>query len=167
MGVRGPKPKGRVNIQWSPNFAYAVGLIVSDGNLSPDGRHINFTSKDLEMIRLFQKSLDIVIHIGKKANNFSKTKHYFVSQFSDVLFYRFLELIGLMSNKSKLIGKVNIPAEYFFDFLRGSFDGDGSTYSYFDPRWRSSFMFYTAFVSASEAHILWLRREIYARLKIR
>jgi intein-encoded DNA endonuclease-like protein len=72
-----------------------------------------------------------------------------------------------MPNKSKLIGKIEVPEEYFFDFLRGSFDGDGSTYSYFDPRWRSSFMFYTAFVSASEKHILWLREEIYKRLMIR
>ena len=167
MGKRGPQPKGKVNIRWSPNFAYAIGLMVSDGNLSPDGRHINFTSKDLELVQLFQKSLGIEIHVGKKANSSSKIKRYFVTQFSDVLFYRFLESIGLMPKKSKLIGEIKVPTEYFFDFLRGSFDGDGSTYSYFDPRWRSSFMFYTTFVSASESHILWIRGEIYKRLKIR
>lgn len=52
-------------------------------------------------------------------------------------------------------------------FLRGSFDGDGCTYSYFDPRWKSSFMFYTTFVSASEEHILWLQNEIFIRLGIK
>ena len=72
-----------------------------------------------------------------------------------------------MPRKSKIIGEIKIPNEYFFDFLRGSFDGDGSTYSYFDPRWRSSFMFYTTFVSASSKHISWLREEIFKRLKIR
>jgi hypothetical protein len=71
-----------VVLRWSPNLAYAIGLMVSDGNLSPDGRHINFTSKDLEMIQLFQKSLGIAIHIGRKANNFSGRKEYFVTQFS-------------------------------------------------------------------------------------
>lgn len=81
-------------------------------------------------------------------------------QFGDVLFYKFLLDIGLMPNKSRVIGKVAIPDKYFFDFLRGSFDGDGCTYSYWDKRWRSRFMFYTAFVSASYAHIVWLQETI-------
>lgn len=166
-GIPGPKPKGKVKIQWSPDFAYAIGLMVSDGNLSPNGRHLIFTSKDFELIELFQKSLGIKIHIGKKANGLSPEKVYFVAQFGDVLFYQFLLDIGLMPNKSKVIGEIQIPEKYFFDFLRGSFDGDGCTYSYYDPRWRSSFMFYTCFVSASPAHIIWLRREIYKRIKIR
>ena len=166
MGKSGPKPKGKVKLRWSPNFAYAIGLMVSDGNLSPDGRHINFTSKDLEMIQLFQKSLGIEVHIGRKANSTSKEKSYFVTQFSDVLFYKFLMSIGLMPNKSKLIGEIKVPAKYFFDFLRGSFDGDGCTYSYWDKRWRSSFMFYTSFVSASPPHITWIREEIYKRIGI-
>lgn len=166
MGKRGPKPKGKVLLRWSPDFAYAIGLMVSDGNLSPDGRHIIFTSKDLELIQLFQKSLGIRIHIGKKASGISREKIYFVTQFSDVLFYQFLLGIGLMPNKSKIIGKIKIPEKYFFDFLRGSFDGDGCTYSYFDPRWPSSFMFYTCFASASPVHVLWLREEIEKRIFI-
>lgn len=72
-----------------------------------------------------------------------------------------------MPNKTKIIGKIKIPTEYFFDFLRGSFDGDGCTYSYFDPRWKSSFMFYTTFVSASEEHILWMQKGIFKRIGIK
>jgi len=167
MGKGGAKPKGKVKVRWSPRFAYAIGLMVTDGNLSPDGRHINFTSKDLELIRLFQESLSIKVHIGRKGNGSSKEKPYFVTQFGDVLFYRFLMDIGLMPNKSKSIGEIKVPSKYFFDFLRGSFDGDGCTYSYFDPRWRSSFMFYTSFVSASPLHIRWLRKEIFQSIGIR
>gem|GEM_PF-6676481 len=44
------KPLGKVKIQWSPEFAYVIGLLTTDGNLSPDGRHINFTSKDRELV---------------------------------------------------------------------------------------------------------------------
>lgn len=167
MGKRGPKPKGKVKLEWTPNFAYAIGLIVSDGNLSPNGRHIVFTSKDKEMIELFQKSLSIDIHVGTKSNKINDEKKYFVAQFSDVLFYNFLLDIGLMPNKSKIIGEVKIPPKYFLNFLLGSFDGDGCTHSYFDPRWKSSFMFYTIFASASKQHILWLQKEIYSRLAIR
>jgi hypothetical protein len=87
-------------------------------------------------------------------------------QFSDVLFYDFLGSIGLMPNKSKVIGRVVVQDPYFWHFLRGAFDGDGSTYSYFDPRFKSSFMFYTIFSSASEKYIQWLQGEIFARLGI-
>ena len=155
MGVRGPKPKGKVKITWSANFAYAVGLLVSDGCLSSDGRHILFVSKDEEQIKNFMKALGIEIHIGSTTSGFGKK--VLRVQFGDVLFYNFLLGIGLTPAKSLTIRKVLIPDEYFFDFLRGSFDGDGSFYSYFDPRWKSSFMFYTTFSSASRRHIDWIR----------
>lgn len=47
------KPQNKVKIKWSPEFAYAIGLLVTDGNLSPDGRHLNFTSKDRELAETF------------------------------------------------------------------------------------------------------------------
>lgn len=163
----GPKPKGKVKIKWSADFAYAIGLLVSDGNLSPDGRHIVFTSKDNELIDLFKKSLKIDVSVGRKAGSWQGEKIYHVAQFSDVLFYQFLLSIGLMPNKSKVIGPIGVPCIYFLDFLRGSFDGDGCTHSYIDPRWRSSFMFYTIFVSASSNHIDWLRSEIEKHVSVR
>lgn len=167
MGKRGPKPKGKVRIEWSPDFAYAIGLLVSDGNLSSDGRHITFTSKDKELIDLFTKALNITVRVGMKSRGGGYKERYYMVQFSDVLFYKFLLGIGLMPNKSKVIEKVTVPSGYFFDFLRGSYDGDGCTYSYFDKRWKSSFMFYTSFVSASRKHIEWLRHEVHQRLGVR
>lgn len=160
MGKRGQKPKGKVKIKWSPNFAYAIGLLVTDGNLSPDGYHINLTSKDLEQIKNFLAGLKINCHIGRKANGSTPEKKYYVIQFGDVLFYKFLLTIGLTPNKTKTISILKIPHKYFFDFLRGHFDGDGSFYSYWDKRWRSSFMHYLQFVSASERHILWMKEEL-------
>lgn len=168
MGKRGPKPKGKVKIEWSPNFAYAIGLLVSDGSISKNGRHIVFTSKDAEQIKNFVQALDIhdkTIGYTKCRNKYGDSEVARV-QFGDVLFYQFLLSIGFMPNKSKVIGEVKVPKKYFFDFLRGSFDGDGCTYSYFDPRWKSSFMFYTTFVSASYTHVLWLQEEISSRLSI-
>ncbi len=167
MGKRGPKPKGKVAIKWSPKFAYAIGLLVSDGNLSPNGRHVAFTSKDIELINLFQSSLGINMYVGKKASGYFEDKKYFRVQFGDVLFYNFLLSIGLMANKSTVIGKINVPTKYFYNFLLGSFDGDGCTYSYFDTRYKSSYMFYTVFVSASKEHINWLQTEIFNTLHIK
>ena len=169
MGKRGPKPKGNVKIEWSPNFAYAIGLLVSDGSLSKNGRHIVFTSKDIEQLENFMRALGIQgIFVGyTKSTDKYGSRMIARVQFGDVLFYQFLLKIGLMPNKSKIIGEVKVPHKYFFDFLRGVFDGDGCTHSYFDPRWKSSFMFYTIFTSSSLAHILWLQDNIQARLQIK
>lgn len=164
MMKRGAKPKGKVHIEWSADFAYAIGLLASDGCLS-GGRHIILVSKDIEQLQNFMKALNIAVPIGETKSGHNDNVSLRI-QFSDVLFYQFLENIGLMSNKSKIIGKVKVPSQYFFDFLRGSFDGDGCTYSYWDPRWKSSFMFYTTFVSASATHISWIRDEIYKKLRV-
>ena len=167
MAKRGPKPAGKVKLEWSPEFAYAIGLITADGCLSKDGRHIDFTSKDIELIQLFQKSLGIEVHIGRKARGSLKKKVYFVTQFSDVLFYRFLESIGLTPAKSKTISSVAVPKKYFLDFLRGYFDGDGCSYSYYDPVYEKSYRFYISFASASPKYFDWLRENLREMLGVK
>jgi len=159
------KPKEKVKIEWSPDFAYAVGLLVTDGNLSPDGRHIHFTSKDKDMIDNFHRALGITNPVGMKSSGFSNKRVYY-TQFSDIHFYQFLMKIGLMPNKSKRLKDIDLPKEYFFDFLRGHFDGDGSSTSFWDPRWKNSFLLYLSFTSASRSHLEWLRREIRSRIGI-
>jgi hypothetical protein len=106
----------RVKIEWSHNFAYAIGLIATDGSLSKDGRHINLTSKDEEMIKTFKQCLNIENNIGHKARKKGEEKKYFQIQFGDKNFYEFLNSIGLSSAKSKTIGSLKIPSKYFADF---------------------------------------------------
>jgi len=156
----------KVKIKWSPDFAYAIGLLTTDGSLSSDGRHMNLTSKDRGLIEIFKTCLGLKNKIGRKMRKRGGEKRYFQLQFGDVYFYRFLLKLGLTPNKSKTLSEIYIPKQYFFDFLRGHFDGDGTFYSYWDPRWKSSFMFYTVFTSASRSHILWLRRKIREQLSI-
>ncbi|OHB00478.1 MAG: hypothetical protein A3E93_01615 [Candidatus Zambryskibacteria bacterium RIFCSPHIGHO2_12_FULL_43_12b] len=167
MHKRGVRPKNKIKIIWSANFAYGIGLLVTDGCLSSDGRHITFVSKDMEQIENFRGAFGLRdIKTGQTTSG-HKGKRVHRLQFGDVVFYRFLEGIGLTSAKSKTIGSVDIPNSYLFDFLRGCFDGDGTFYSYWDPRWKSSFMFYTEFISASKKHILWLQEKLYEILRIR
>jgi hypothetical protein len=154
------KPRGKVNIEWSPEFAYAIGLIVTDGNLSKDGRHLSFISKDFDLIQTFKDCLGIKHPVVSKTSGYTEKDDSYWVQFGDVLFHRFLMDIGLMPNKSKQMNELSIPDEFFLDLTRGLFDGDGTFYSYWDPRWRSSFMFYTAFVSASIPFLKWLQRNI-------
>jgi hypothetical protein len=120
------KPLGKTKIKWSAKFAYAIGLIASDGNLSNDGRHIVFTSKDRQLAENFISCLNINNKIGKKSRAKGGEKKYFVVQFGDVIFYKFLVTLGLSPNKSKTLGKLKIPKKYFYHFLRGFFDGDSN-----------------------------------------
>jgi len=130
MGKRGAKPQGKVKIRWSPKFAYAIGLLTTDGNLSKDGRHITLVSNDLEQLINFRNCLGINNKITRHNAGSSRIQKGKRIQLGDVLFYDFLLEIGLTPNKSKTLGKIQIPDKYFFDFLRGHFDGDGTFYSY-------------------------------------
>ncbi|MFA6503301.1 MAG: LAGLIDADG family homing endonuclease [Candidatus Paceibacterota bacterium] len=165
MVKRGSKPQGKVKIEWSPEFAYAIGLLVADGCLSKDGRHIDLTSKDKDQIVLFHKCLGLTTKISGKNSGVGNVAYH--TQFGDVLFYRFLESIGLTPAKSKTISSMSIPRKYFQDFLRGYFDGDGSSYSYFDPVYEKSFRFYISFTSASPKFFDWLRVELSNSLGIK
>lgn len=153
------KPRRTQKIKWSHDLAYAVGLLTTDGSLSKNGRMIDFTSKDVQLIDTFKKCLDIKNKITFKSSGFSNKKCLRV-QFGDVILYKWLLDIGLMPHKTKIIGQIKIPNQYFFDFLRGHFDGDGSCYGYWDKRWRNSFVFYIYFHSASLPSIKWLRQNL-------
>jgi len=164
MGKSGPKPKSKVRIKWSAKFAYAIGLLATDGCLSTDGRHITLTSKDIKQLKNFLNCLDIKCKIGTTNNGTGQTASRV--QFGDVLFFQFLESIGLMKAKSLILGKILIQDEFFFDFLRGCFDGDGCSYSYWDSRWKSSFMFYISFASGSIYFIKWIQKYIMSKIGI-
>lgn len=159
------QPTGKKNVVWSADLSYIVGLIATDGCLSSDGRHIDLTSKDLQLLKTFKKCLALSNKIGLKSSGFSNKKYYRV-QFGNVILYKWLSYLGITPRKSITIGALKIPNKYFFDFLRGSFDGDGTCYSYWDPRWASSFMFYINFTSGSLKHLKWIRGRIKQLLKV-
>lgn len=153
-------------ISWSSNFAYAVGLITTDGNLSPDGRHFDFTSNDIELIETFKKCLNITNKISKKKSTYTNKYSAFRIQFGNVTLYKFLLEIGLMPNKSKKLKSLDIPDKFLFDFLRGHLDGDGSIKKYYDPVYKNSKRLYVNFLSASLPHILWIQKRIKKLLHI-
>lgn len=151
---------------WSPELAYAIGLIATDGNLSTSGRHISLTSKDVPQLKTFLNCIGRPdIRIAVKTGSYRPSITHV--QIGDVVLYNFLLSIGLMPNKTKRLGVLEIPDKYLFDFLRGHHDGDGSFYSYYDPRWRKSFMFYLIFLSASPAHVYWIRESLERLLGVR
>lgn len=106
------------------SFWYLVGLITSDGCLSLDGRHIDITSKESGYLRTVRKQFGFSNRICRKRNGNGQVS-YRIQLSSREFYMRMLE-IGLIPNKSKTVGRLYIPKEYFADFMRGLIDGDGS-----------------------------------------
>lgn len=148
---------GKVKTAWSPKLAYVVGLIATDGSLSKDGRHIDVTSKDKDLLVTALDCLGLANRITKKYNGTGKLSHRI--QFGDKLFYQWLQDLGIHPNKSKTLNKLKIPDHLYRDFIRGCFDGDGSIWSYWDKRWTNSFMFYLTFAGASPKFLRWIQKK--------
>lgn len=113
------KPTNRIKTEWTPELAYAIGLMASDGNLSKSGRHMAFISSDLDLIDTFKACLSINNKVQNHPGGYSKNSRCFIVCFGDVNFYKFLLSIGLTPAKSKTIGPLLIPEQYFFDFFAG------------------------------------------------
>ncbi len=161
------KPKR--SFVWTPDLAYIVGLITTDGCLYNDGRHISFTSRDIDLIETFASLLCLTNKIGKTTNLRSETHRI---QFCDIQLYHWLLSIGLTPCKSKTINSIKIPDIYFKDFLRGHLDGDGSITRYTDTynTYKDKKYVYerlcVRFISASNQHMIWLDGKIRSVLGI-
>ena len=153
------KRRSNVDTDWSSELAYVIGIITTDGNLSPDGRHISITSKDAEMLQTVKRLLRLENKIGRKARGYSKEKKYFVFQFGDINFYEFLLSIGLTPAKSKTLREVLIPSRYFADFLRGCIDGDGSIGTFTHPESQYP-QIRVRLVSASPAFLVYIQQSV-------
>lgn len=148
---------------WTFELAYAIGLIVTDGNLSKDCRHINLRSSDKELLKIFKNCLKLKNNaIAQTYNNGYAKKPTYRVQFGNVQFYRWLTKIGVKPAKTYTIGALKIPQKFFMDFLRGHLDGDGciqnycDTYNTYKNRRYVNTRVYTRFISASQQHIHWL-----------
>jgi len=151
--------------QWSPETAYVVGLIATDGNLSRNGRNLSITSKDLDLLETVRACLDLRTRMSPVMGGYG-TACYRV-QWSDRRFYRWLVGIGLTPAKSLTLGPLAIPDEYFADFLRGCIDGDGCILVYTD-RYHTTkdtrYVYerlYVSLYSASRPFLEWIQTTVH------
>ncbi len=161
----GVKPLGRVKLEWTPDFAYAIGLLTTDGCLSKDMRHLSLCSKDREVITTFCRCLRLGNKISKKISSYTGRRDYYQVQFGDVLFYNFLLGIGLHSAKSKTLGELSIPDKCFADFLRGCIDGDGNINIVSHPESRH-LQLRVRLVSASPDFLRWIHERAVLLLSL-
>jgi DNA-binding CsgD family transcriptional regulator len=153
---------------WSPEFAYVVGLIASDGSLQTGVNEVRFASTDRELADHYCRCLglrpdDVSAEQWPEANApqvhmriedrppYKKQWHII---FSDFAYRARLEEIGLMPQKSRTLGSLNVPDEYFRDFLRGEFDGDGC---WSRANYSNGSSLLGIFTSGSRTFLEWLR----------
>jgi hypothetical protein len=152
------------NDYWTPTFAYATGLLATDGNLSGNGETVTMRSAEIEMMGTFQSCLDDHHKIGTEIKPNGNVSYRV--QVADTAFYRWLLTIGLFPAKSYTIGPLAIPDEFFRDFFRGCIDGDGSirvykdTYNEYRGRKYENQRLYVHLVSASPRFIEWIQNTI-------
>ena len=165
-------------LAWSPEFAYVVGLVASDGSLQSGVNEIRFASTDRELADHYCRCLGLrphdvpaeqwpepsVLQVHMRIEDRPPYKKQWHVIFSDFAYRARLEEIGLTPQKSRTLGPLAVPDEYFRDFLRGEFDGDGcwSRANYFNG---SSLL--GIFTSGSRAFLDWLRVSIdnFARIE--
>lgn len=158
-------------LQWSPKFAYIVGLIASDGNLQLDSNEVRIASTDREIADMYCSALGLrphdisatawpdpnAIEVYMRIERRPPYKEQYHVIFSDYVYRARLEAIGLTPNKSKTLGPLAIPDEYFRDFLRGEFDGDGCWSGERHARRKYALGIFT---SGSRVYLDWLHETI-------
>jgi hypothetical protein len=165
--ARGPYlVRRRPTWEWTPGVAYAVGLVATDGNLSPSGRHISVSSAEREVLETFLRCVGRSAKIGNVKGGFGT--HGLRVQIGDVGLYRWLQSIGLTPRKSLTLGSIDVPGAFLADLLRGLLDGDGSIIdSTYDGTGKAKGGRYRTllvrFNSASRQHAEWVREQIRAR----
>lgn len=152
---------------WSPDLAYVVGLMATDGNLSRTRWGLSLASKDSELLETVRRCLRLTNAITPYTDSLC----YHI-QWRDRRLYTWLVEIGLMPAKSLTLGPLKIPEEYFADFFRGCIDGDGTVLVYEDQYHvakKKSYVYdrlYVYLYSASLPFLNWVRARICTTLGV-
>ena len=150
-------------LRWTPDLAYAVGLVATDGCLS-SGRHLYFDSNDEQLVATFLKCIGRPPHYAARKTRIGGTAYR--ASVSDVELYRWLESVGLTPAKSLTLGAIDVPDEFFLPLVRGLLDGDGSVLNYVHAPTKKAYPGYryerlvVHFNTASRAHVDWLRAKL-------
>lgn len=118
---------------WSTEMSYVLGYFAADGAMIKNNRgahFIEFHSTDRILIEIVRKAFKSNHHIGVRDRSKKNTnwKTVYRLQIGSKVMFSDLVNLGFVQNKSNTIAFPDIQPEYFADFVRGYFDGDGNVY---------------------------------------
>lgn len=152
--------------KWSLEMAYVLGFLFADGHvfINPRGScYFGFTSTDKGIIYKIRKVLESNHKVGVKKRRSGWKTGYVLQIGNKDIFTNLKRNFGIIPNKSLVIEFPKIPKEFFGDFLRGYFDGDGCVS--FGKYWRKDrekfkWEFTTRFISGSKSFLLGLQNSL-------
>lgn len=111
---------------WSPEMAWVLGLIFTDGCLS--GGRVQICSIDLDLLEKVKKHLGSNKQVLKTTQSYDKTKFIYRIEFCREKMRNDLYKLGLVEKKSLILKFPEVPKESIRHFIRGCWDGDGSVF---------------------------------------
>jgi hypothetical protein len=114
---------------WNHDMSYILGFMYADGNMveTKKGNHyIAIYTADRELLVAMTKSMQSEHKVAQRS---SSTGCVYRIQIGSKEWFADLGTLGLFPDKTKRMQLPCIPAEYFGDFIRGYFDGDGNVWS--------------------------------------
>ena len=112
--------------EWSPEMAWVLGLLFTDGTI--DNTRVAIHSVDIDLLEKIKKLLNSSKSIQKRTQSYDKTKHIYEFGFYREKMRDDLNKLGLQERKSLNMIFPNVPEEYMRHFIRGCWDGDGSIF---------------------------------------
>lgn len=112
------------------NKAYVLGFLYADGCIGSTLKTVTIAlqERDKEVLDFINKELEHTKPLYYKKKRTEKCQAQYVLQLNSVQIWEDLIKIGCVPNKSKNLSFPSIKEEFYPDFIRGYFDGDGSVH---------------------------------------
>ena len=113
---------------WTSDMSYVLGFVAADGCLIKNKRGAHFleiTSTDKDIMYKIREVFSSNLAISEYQPRNAKWKKRYRLQIGSKQIYFDLESLGIFPRKNKTLKLPVVPDEYFGDFVRGYFDGDG------------------------------------------
>ncbi|MFA5987431.1 MAG: hypothetical protein WC797_02155 [Candidatus Paceibacterota bacterium] len=148
--------------KWSSDMAYILGFMYADGNVvfSKRGTHfVAIYTNDYLLLEAIRSKLASNHKISKRV---SLTGNCFRLQIGSTELFNDLSNLGLVIRKTTRMKLPEVPSEYFGDFVRGYFDGDGNVWSGIAHKTRKTKcpIIYSVFTSCSFEFLFELKNRL-------
>ena len=147
-------------------MAYVLGYFAADGSMIENvrgGYYIEITSTDIELLQIVKRVTGSTHKISTRPKRSENCNVSYRIQIGSTAWFSDLEKLGFTPNKSLTLSFPHVPQEYFGDFVRGYFDGDGCVYfkelQYADRK-NKRWILMTLFTSGSQSFLKSLHRRL-------